>query len=433
MTMYDIICKKRNALPLTDDEIRFFISGCTDGSIPDYQLAALLMAICINGLSERETVTLTDAMAHSGDMLDLSRFGNMSGDKHSTGGVGDKTTLIVAPTVACLGVTIAKMSGRGLGHTGGTVDKLESIPGFRTSLSPDEFTDIAERIGVVVAGQSGKLTPADKKLYALRDVTATVDSIPLIASSIMSKKLASGAHNIVIDVKCGTGAFMKTHSDARKLAQCIVSIGNAAGRKTAALITDMNSPLGMCVGNSIEVAEAADVLRGKIRGRLYNICVELSSTLVSLACDTDRSDARTRVEDAISSGAAYDKFKQWIAAQGGNTEYIDDTSLFEHPKYSKTVTANASGYISSVDAGKIGDAAAKLGAGRNIAGESIDLTAGIRLERTVGDSVKSGDILCTLYSSRKNACEQALDTAAAAFEISKEKPKTTKDILEIIQ
>ena len=318
MRMVDLIEKKRDGGVLTDEEIRFIIEGFTAGAIPDYQMSAFAMTVFYRGMDAHETAVLTDAMMHSGDTIDLSRFGDKSVDKHSTGGVGDKTTLIVAPIVASLGGKMAKMSGRGLGHTGGTVDKLESIPGFRTTLSAEEFMQQVEDVGVAVIGQSGNLTPADKKLYALRDVTATIDSLPLITSSIMSKKLAAGSHSIVLDVKVGSGAFMKTAEDGRKLAESMVTIGKACGRRVTAVMTNMDIPLGYRIGNALEVMEAVDVLRGHGSDDLREVCTALAENMLMLCNGWDEERARAEVAEAVASGKAFETMKKWIAAQGGN-------------------------------------------------------------------------------------------------------------------
>lgn len=422
MRMYDIIYKKRNGEELTDEEIRFFIDGYTKGDIPDYQASALMMAIYFNGMTDRETVTLTDAMSKSGDTVDLSRFGTLSVDKHSTGGVGDKTSLIVAPIVASLGGKVTKMSGRGLGHTGGTVDKLEAIPGYRTSLSPDEFSAQIEKVGMAVIGQSGNLTPADKKLYALRDVTATVDSIPLITSSIMSKKLAAGSHSIVLDVKYGSGAFMKTTEDAEKLAVSMVNIGKQSGRNTAALITNMNSPLGRAVGNSVEVIEAIKVLRDGEKGDLREICVALASEMIALVRKISATEALSLVNDALESGKAFDKMKEWISAQGGDVSYLDDTSLFEKASYELEIKAETDGYIIAMDAERIGTAASLLGAGRIRKEDRIDHSAGLIISGKTGDSVKRGDVLCTLYTNNESALKGAKQLYLEALTIGNDKP-----------
>ena len=338
MRMYDIIHKKRCGLELSADEIRFFVNGYSKGEIPDYQASAFCMAVCCRGMTDDETFVLTDAIMHSGDTVDLSMFGDLSADKHSTGGVGDKTTLIIAPVVAAAGGKIAKMSGRGLGHTGGTVDKLESITGYRTSLSREEFLKTVEEVGVCVIGQSGDLAPADKKLYALRDVTATVDSIPLITSSVMGKKLAAGAKSIVLDVKTGSGAFMKTPEEAKTLAEKMVKIGTMCGRNVRALVTDMDVPLGHNIGNALEVAEAVRVLKGEQKGDLYEVCVCLAANLVSMFKKISEDEAKALVVSLIESGAAYKKMKEWIAAQGGDVRQIEDTSLLPAAAYSREET-----------------------------------------------------------------------------------------------
>ncbi len=397
MRMYDIILKKRNGEELTDDEIAFFIDGYTKGEIPDYQASALMMAIFYKGMTDRETVCLTDRMAHSGDTVDLSRFGEMSVDKHSTGGVGDKTSLIVAPIVASLGGKVTKMSGRGLGHTGGTVDKLESISGYNTSLSPDAFLSQVERVGMAIIGQTGNLTPADKKLYALRDVTATVDSIPLITSSIMSKKIAAGSHNIVLDVKVGSGAFMKTPRDAEILAEKMVQIGKVCGRNIAAVITDMDSPLGNNVGNALEVAETVSVLKNEKKGDLRDVSVALATEMVSLVFGLAHDEAEKKVVAAIEDGSAFEKMKEWIAAQGGDVSQIEDTSLLPRAKFGFDVLSDADGYITEMNAEEIGKASVMLGAGRASKEDKIDYAAGIVIHKRVGDEVKKGDLIATLY------------------------------------
>jgi pyrimidine-nucleoside phosphorylase len=423
MNIYDIIYKKRLGNALSKEEIDFFISEYARGGVADYQASALLMAICIQGMNKDETFYLTDAMMRSGDIIDLSPLGDFTVDKHSTGGVGDKTTLIVAPIVASLGCKVAKMSGRGLGHTGGTVDKLESISGYRSSLSSQDFLSQVERVGIAVTGQSGNLAPADKKLYALRDVTATVDSIPLIASSIMSKKLASGAKSIVLDVKCGNGAFMKDKESALALGRAMIDIGNAFSRNVRVLVTNMDMPLGFYVGNSLEVYEAISVLSGKSRGALYEICVALASNMVSLALDISIDAAKERVLDSILSGKALSKMKEWIRAQGG------DASLIEHPEglicapYSMDIKAPSCGYISKIFAKVVGEASMALGAGRAKKDDVIDLLAGIKLNVTVGDYVSCGDTLCTLYSSNKESFLTAASMLEGAFELSPSEPE----------
>lgn len=419
--MYDIIHKKRCGLVLNDDEIRFFVNGYTNGEIPDYQASALCMAICCRGMNSEETAVLTDAITHSGDVVDLSMFGDLSVDKHSTGGVGDKTSLIVAPVVASLGGKVAKMSGRGLGHTGGTVDKLESISGYRTSLTRDEFIDIVNKVGVCVVGQSGDLAPADKKLYALRDVTATVDCIPLITSSIMGKKLAAGAKSIVLDVKTGSGAFMKTVEDAKKLADEMVKVGTMCGKNVRALVTNMDIPLGYNVGNSLEVVEAVRILRGEQKGDLYEICVALSSNLVSMFKKISVEEAKAQVEATIKNGTAFGKMKEWIAAQGGDVSMIEDTSKLPSAPYRLEVLSSIEGYISHMDTESVGLCASLLGAGRVNKGDSIDFGAGIELAKKTGDFVNKGEKIATLYASDKSLFADAAQKFISSLEFSNEK------------
>lgn len=433
MRMYDIIHKKRDGEELTDGEIRYFIEGYTGGYIPDYQASALCMALYFRGMTDRETSTLTECMAHSGDTVDLSMFGNLSVDKHSTGGVGDKTTLIVAPLVASLGGKVAKMSGRGLGHTGGTVDKLESIEGFRSSLSVGEFLSQVEKIGVAVIGQTGNLAPADKKLYALRDVTATVDSIPLIASSIMSKKLAAGSRSIVLDVKFGSGAFMKTAEDAEKLAHKMVDIGVSCGRHVAALITDMDAPLGYAIGNSLEVKEAVEVLKGGGPDDLRTVCAELASAMLCLCHGWSGEESRQKVREALDGGAAFHKFREWIAAQGGNGKWIDDVSRFPAAPVEINVKSNESGYITRMDTETIGSAGVLLGAGRERKGDGIDPSAGIRLKRKTGDYVNAGDTVATLYTSKPDCLPAASAEFLSALQFGSEAPQERELIYKVIK
>lgn len=432
MRIYDIIKKKRDGGELSKEEIEFFVGGVADGSVCDYQASALCMAIYINGMTERETADLTLAMANSGDTVDLSRFGNNTVDKHSTGGVGDKTTLIIAPIVASLGCVMAKMSGRGLGHTGGTIDKLESIEGFNTELTPDEFFSLAEQNGVAVVGQSGNLTPADKKLYALRDVTATVDSLPLIASSVMSKKLAAGSHTIVLDVKCGSGAFMKTPQQAKELAEAMVKIGNNCGRKTAAVITDMDKPLGYGIGNSIEVIEAIEVLKGGGPEDLKEVCLTLSSQAVSLCKNIGIDKARELCEESLYSGKAFEKFKIWITSQGGNGEWIENTSLFPKADYEYRLYAEKDGCVNILDAEKIGAASVILGAGRVQKGDKIDMTAGIVLNKKHGDKVEKGELTATFYSCNRESFDSAKEKFLSAFEITENQPEKTPLVFAVI-
>lgn len=415
MRMYDIIAKKRDGRELTDAEIRYFVNGYTSGEIPDYQASALLMAIYFNGMTENETASLTQYMAMSGDTVDLTYFGNLSVDKHSTGGVGDKTTLIVAPIVAACGCKVAKMSGRGLGFTGGTADKLESITGYKTNLSGDEFFNIVNKVGVAVVTQSGNLTPADKKIYALRDVTATVESIPLITSSVMSKKLASGAKNIVLDVKYGSGAFMKTKADAEILAKSMAKIGKMCGRNISALITDMNKPLGFSIGNSLEVIEAINVLKGKQKGDLYEISVALAGNMIALAKGISEEQGCTEAENALSDGSAFIKMREWITAQGGDVAQVDDTSLFAESNYSMKIKANTSGYITEMNCEKIGTSAAVLGAGRLKKDDKIDLTAGIILAKKTGDYVNFGEEIATLFADSKDKLTSAAEIFKSAL------------------
>ena len=433
MRMYDIIEKKRDGLALSDEEIRFFVDGYTDGSIPDYQASALCMAIFFRGMNDREISVLTDAMAHSGDMIDLSRFGTLSADKHSTGGVGDKTSLIVMPIVAALGAKVAKMTGRGLGHTGGTVDKLESIPGYQIALDSERFLTQVEDIGISLVGQSGNLTPADKKLYALRDVTATVNSIPLITSSIMSKKLAAGAHNIVLDVKVGSGAFMKTPADGRALAEKMVSIGKLCGRNMTAVLTNMDVPLGHNIGNALEVREAVAVLKGESRGDLREVCIALASNLIRMVFDLTEEEARRRVIDALGSGAAFSKLKEWISAQGGDTRCLDDPSLFPATAFAYEIQSPVNGYIRKMDAERIGITSVMLGAGRETKDAPIDYSAGKKKKKKVGERVSAGETLATLYTNRESALAEAAEHYLTALTFGETPPEPQPLIYEIVR
>ncbi len=433
MRMFDIIQRKKEGHELNEAEIRFFIEGYTSEQIPDYQASALCMAICLRGMTDKETAILTDAMTRSGDSVDLSEFGELSLDKHSTGGVGDKTSLIVAPTVAALGGIVAKMSGRGLGHTGGTVDKLESIPGYRTAVEPAEFLDIARRVGICLAGQTGNLAPADKKLYALRDVTATVDSIPLIASSIMSKKLAAGAHSIVLDVKTGSGAFMKTPESAEQLAKQMISVGENCGRRVRALVTNMDIPLGNMIGNALEVKEAVAVLRDGLEGDLYEICVALASNMICLSHKIELCEAESRVKDAISSGKAFEKMKEWIAAQGGDIRAIDDTSYLPDAEFKRTVRAKESGYIAHMNTEDVGISASLLGAGRVSKSDVIDLSAGIELLSKTGDCIEKGQPIAILHASNESLFEAAEQKLLGALTLSDRKPEAHKLIYATLE
>ncbi len=432
MRMYDIITKKKRGETLTEDEIRCFISEYTDGKIPDYQVSALLMAICLNGMNDEETYALTDAIAKSGDSVDLSEFGELSADKHSTGGVGDKTTLIVAPLAAALGCKVAKMSGRGLGHTGGTIDKLESFPGYRVDIPAQAFKKQVSEIGVAVIAQSGNLAPADKKLYALRDVTATVDSIPLITSSIMGKKLPSGARSIVLDVKCGSGAFAKTPEDAEILAANMVSIGKRCGRKTSALITNMDIPLGHGIGNILEVKEAIETLQGNGPSDLTEICISLAAAMASLALSIPFDEAKARAEEALFCGAALQKFKEWIGAQGGDITLIDNPGLFPKSVYEHKIIASRDGYISAMDAEAIGICAMELGAGRKTKEDEIDYSAGIMLNKKTGDKIAVGDIIATLHTNRPetfSSAEAVFNNSLSFSDIQTEKTKLIHKII----
>ena len=421
MRMYDLIMKKRNALKLSKEEIDYMISGYVAGDIPDYQMAAFLMAVYFRGMDKEETAAMTLATAQSGDMVDLSSIEGVKVDKHSTGGVGDKTTLIVAPIVAACGCKVAKMSGRGLGHTGGTVDKLESIPNLRTAFSKEEFFDIVRKTGIAVVGQSGNLAPADKKLYALRDVTATVDNISLIAVSIMSKKLAAGSDCIVLDVKCGSGAFMKTLDDAIKLAEEMVDIGEHAGRKTLAVITDMDIPLGNNIGNSLEVIEAVEVLKNKGPKDLLEVSKELAANMLHLGLGKELKECFSMVEEVIGSGKALDKLIEMVAAQGGDTEVIKNSEKFKKPKFSFEIKSDRKGYISHMDTETIGIASSLLGAGRKTKEDSIDYSAGIKLIKKTGDYVKPLDVLCIMYADNEDLFAEAAKKFLSGLEFSDEK------------
>ncbi len=431
MRMYDIIQKKRDGLNLSKEEIDYFVREYTAENIPDYQASALMMAIYFQGMNDDEISWLTAAMAASGDQLDLSVFGTLSVDKHSTGGVGDKTSLIVGPIVAACGAKVSKMSGRGLGHTGGTVDKLESFPGYQTTMSGEAFLHQVGRIGIAVIGQSGNLTPADKKLYALRDVTATVDSIPLITASIMSKKLAAGSHNIVLDVKVGSGAFMKTPEEAKKLAESMVEIGKKCGRNMAALITNMDMPLGNAVGNALEVKEAISVLKGESKDDLFEICKALSCQMVAITFALSQEEAERRVMEALCSGAALAKMKEWIAEQGGDASYVDHPEQFSMARNTVNVCAKKAGYVQSVNAEKIGLCSVELGAGRATKNDVIDHSAGIVLNVKPGAYVQQGDLLCTLHTNL-SVSQKCKDVVENAFVIGTEQPKLGPLVYEII-
>ncbi len=423
MRMYDIIAKKRDGGRLTQAEIAFAVNGYVAGEIPDYQMSALLMAIYLKGMTDTETALLTDVMAHSGEMVDLSAIPGIKVDKHSTGGVGDKTTLVIAPIVAACGVRIAKMSGRGLGHTGGTIDKLESVPGTRTSLNQEEFFRQVNEIGIAVIGQSGKIAVADKKIYALRDVTATVGCIPLIASSIMSKKLASGSDAILLDVTVGDGAFMKNLDDAIELARLMVSIGTSHGRKMTALITDMDRPLGYQIGNSLEVAESLAVLKGHGPADLTEVCLQLASNMLVLAGMGTLAKCRAMAERTIADGTAFCKCRQMFAAQGGDVSCIDDPGKLRKAAYRYDLTARTDGYIVKNDVEKIGNASVLLGAGRLKKEDAIDFAAGIVMHKKLGSYVRSGDAICTFYADDPALFMAAEEMYRSGLEISDRKPE----------
>jgi pyrimidine-nucleoside phosphorylase len=406
MRMVDLIEKKRDGQELSAEEIKFIINGYTDGSIPDYQVSAFTMAVFFKGMTEQERADLTMAMVESGDQIDLSQIQGIKVDKHSTGGVGDTTTLVLGPLVAALGVPVAKMSGRGLGHTGGTIDKLEAVKGFHVEIENEEFIDLVNKNKIAVIGQSGNLTPADKKLYALRDVTATVDSIPLIASSIMSKKIAAGADAIVLDVKTGAGAFMKTIDDSRELAKAMVRIGNNVGRRTMAVISDMSQPLGFAIGNALEVKEAIDTLKGEGPEDLTELCLTLGSHMVYLAEKADSlAEARTMLEGVIKDGSALEKLKVFLSSQGGDAEVVDDPSKMPQAKYTFELESKEDGYVSEIVADEVGTAAMILGAGRATKESVIDLAVGLVLRKKIGDQVKKGESLVTIYSNFENVEE----------------------------
>lgn len=424
MRMYDLIMKKRDGGELSKDEIEYFIEGYTHGSIPDYQASALAMAIYFRGMNDEETANLTLAMANSGDVLNLDRIDGIKVDKHSTGGVGDKTSLVLGPMVASLGVPVAKMSGRGLGHTGGTIDKLESFPGFVTGISEEDFFNNVNRIKIAIAGQTGNLAPADKKLYALRDVTATVENISLIASSIMSKKIASGADVIVLDVKTGSGAFMKTPKKALELAKEMVTIGNNVGRKTMAVVSNMDEPLGYAVGNALEVIEAINTLDGKGPEDLYNLCLELGSHMVVGAGITDSIEkAKEMLKEAVVNKSALNKLAELVEAQGGDCNAVFDTSLLPQASIIEEYTAKESGYVSSIVCDRVGLAAMVLGGGRETKESTIDLAVGIVLHKKVGDYVKEGESIATFYANDASKMSDAKKRFEGTYSFSSEKVK----------
>lgn len=433
MRMYDIIMKKRNGGRLSSEEIGFFIDGYTKGEIPDYQVSALMMAIYFQGMDEEETLALTMAMAHSGDMLDLSSIKGTKVDKHSTGGVGDKTSLALAPMVAACGISVAKMSGRGLGHTGGTIDKLESFPGFTSGISREHFIRQVNEIGISIMGQTADLAPADKKLYALRDVTATVDNMSLIASSIMSKKLAAGADAIVLDVKTGSGAFMKTLEDSLALAREMVRIGNGAGRHTIAVVSDMDQPLGRAVGNALEVKEAVDTLRGQGPADFMELCMTLGSQmLIAGGKAQEEKQARAMLQEVVSNGAALDKLAAFVKAQGGDTAPVYDTSLLPQAACVEPVLATAEGYIRQIRCDEIGICSLLLGGGRETKDSKIDLSVGLVLTAKVGDYVRPGEPLAYLHYNDQKKAMAARDRFYQAYTIGHEKPRVPALIHRIL-
>lgn len=434
MRMYDLILKKRNGQELTKEEIDFFVQGYTKGEIPDYQASALLMAIFFNKMNKRETADLTMSMVNSGDKLDLSNIEGIKVDKHSTGGVGDKTTICLTPLVASCGVPVAKMSGRGLGHTGGTIDKLESFKGFSVQLDQKEFMDNVNEKGIAVAAQTGHLAPADKKIYALRDVTATVDNMSLIASSIMSKKIASGSDAIVLDVKVGDGAFMKTPEDAKALAREMVDIGKNVGRKTIGVISDMDQPLGYAIGNAIEVIEAIDLLKGNGPKDLLELTLTLGSNMLILAGRVkDEEEGRKLLKENIENGKALEKLKEFVEAQGGDSSYVDDVSKFPQAKYIIEVKSNKSGYINKINAERLGLIAMELGAGRATKESIIDLAVGIKILKKRGDKVEKEDVLGYIYANDLEKANKAKEDLLENIEIKNEKGKEIPLIYDIVK
>lgn len=433
MRMYDVILKKRQGIELTDSELQWLIHGYVAGDIPDYQMSAFLMAVIFKGMTPKELGAFTMAMAHSGDMVDLSAIKGIKVDKHSTGGVGDKTTLVIASLVAACGGVVAKMSGRGLGHTGGTIDKMESIPGLRIELSEEEFRNQVNNIGVAVIGQSSNIAPADKKIYALRDVTATVDSIPLIASSIMSKKLASGADAILLDVKVGSGAFMKTIDDARLLAQAMVDIGNANGRIVKAVITDMDRPLGQAIGNALEIAEVIQTLKGRGPQDLTHECLVMATHLLVMSEKGDYDNCYSMVQTALQNGAGLAKLRELIVAQGGKGQVVDDTSLLGSARFTYDIRASKAGYIAHMNTEDCGIASVMLGAGRIVKDGPIDMTAGIVMHKKTGDAVVTGDVLATLYANDESLFEGAEKAYVQALTIGTEASTIGETILGFVE
>lgn len=433
MRMIDIIVKKRNKKELTAEEIAFFVKGYTNGEIPDYQVSALLMAIVFNGMNKKEIGVLTEKMMHSGEVIDLSSIKGIKVDKHSTGGVGDKTSLVLGPLVAACGVKVAKMSGRGLGHTGGTLDKLESIPGMSIAVPNAQFIKQVNEINLAIIGQTGDLVPADKKLYALRDVTGTVESIPLIASSIMSKKLASGSDTILLDVKFGSGAFMKTIEDAENLARTMVEIGEELNRDTRALLTDMDQPLGLAIGNNMEVKEAIATLKGEGPSDLLELCLEAGAVmLIQAKVVTTIEEGRTMLMEKVKDGSALKKLVAFVKAQGGDESYIEHPEKFPVSKHIVEVKAKENGFVSCIDALEIGESAMRLGAGRETKDDVIDMSAGIVIAKKVGDKIVAGDILAVVHTNVENY-EKILDDVRKSFKLSDKPVKVQPIVHKIVQ
>ena len=433
MNILDIIEKKRDAKELNKEEIEFFVKGYTDGSIPDYQAAALVMAIYINGMTKEETTNLALAMAYSGDVLDLSDIGEVV-DKHSTGGIGDKITLILMPIVAALGVKVAKMSGRGLGATGGTKDKLEAIPGYRTEIGIDEFIENVKKIGISLIGQTLNLAPADKKLYALRDTISCTANIPLISSSIMSKKIAAGANKIVLDVTCGSGAFMKTVGEARELSKTMIDIGKLVNKETVCIITNMDQPLGTMVGNTLEVIEAIEALKGNMQDDVKNVILELGAYILKLDGKGDNiQENKEKIEQVISNGEAYRKFLQLVENQGGDISYIENTEKFTKAKYKMPVEAVKNGYVQKLNAEDVGKIAMHLGAGRMKKEDNIDYAVGIELLKKVGCHVEQGEIIAYIYAEDEQKGREAVEKLQQTYEIGEQNVEKVADIIEIIE
>ena len=433
MNVYEIIDKKKRGLELNQTEIEYLINGYVNNEIPDYQISAWLMAVYFQGMTDRELLALTNCMTKSGEIVDLSSIMGVKVDKHSTGGVGDKVTLVVAPIVAACGGKVAKMSGRGLGFTGGTIDKLEAIPGLKTALAEEDFFNMVNEIGLAVMGQSADIAPADKKLYALRDVTATVDSIPLIASSIMSKKLAAGSDKIVLDVTVGSGAFMKDKENAVQLAEKMVAIGNGAGKKTVAILTNMDVPLGKMVGNNLEVVEAIETLKGRGPEDLIAVVVEIASTMLYLAQIGTKEECMKKVKRVIADGSALEKLKLMVERQGGDGSYIENPDQFEKAIYQHGIIANNSGYIGKMNTEECGKAAVLLGAGREVKDDPIDMTAGIQFNKKTGDVVKQGDIVAIAYSSSKEKLQQGVQKISDIYDIVDKRPQVVPEIIGYIE